>query len=86
MTDLRASEINPSPEILRSQLIEVGDDLRRTQALVARLMRHAKGLTDAPGGTGELAKRIYTTIAVHNLGETWEPGGSADKYIIPAGS
>ena len=62
----------------KDTLIETGADLRDAQAVLCLLMQYAKGRLDV----SDDMRRVYVTIARHNLGETFEPGGSADRFII----
>lgn len=77
---LKANEINPTPETLHNTIVEMRLESIRDRALIARLMRYAK---DRQQDENMLA--VYATIAKHNLGELYAPGGSLDPYIIPEG-
>lgn len=78
---VKASEINIHPDILRAQLDESRTANLHDRMLIARIMRYAKAHLD-----DDHMKRVYVTIAAHNLGEGYAPGGSLDTYIIPVGS
>ncbi|MEV6684399.1 hypothetical protein AB0N28_03485 [Streptomyces sp. NPDC051130] len=78
---VKANEINVHPDILRSQLTELREASLRDRLLISRLMRDAKDhISD------DQMKRVYATIAAHNLGENYAPGGSLDPFIIPVGT
>jgi len=47
----------------RTTLVETGDDLRRSQALLRQIMERAKR------DEGPLGREIYRAIALFNLGE-----------------
>ncbi|MGW6949038.1 hypothetical protein ACWGHD_19190 [Streptomyces xanthophaeus] len=78
---VKASEINVHPDILRAQLDELRAANLHDRMLIARLMSYAKRNAD-----DEHMRRVYATIAAHNLRDSYSPGGSLDPYIIPPGS
>lgn len=78
---LHANDINPAPEILRDQIADLRMEQIHDRALIARLMRYAKEHQD-----DDHMKRIYATIAAHNLGDGYRPGGALDPYLIPKGN